>query len=88
MAEEREREFKRAITEFATSDDVERLLDGLQARYLGSWASSRPDQGEHREHLYRMVQAIEAVKNEIRIVATDDAFAALNSRRVPKKNPN
>jgi hypothetical protein len=83
--QEREAEFKRAITQFARSDDVECLLDGLQARYLGSWASSRADQAEHREHLYRMVQAVEALKAEIRSVASDEAFVALNSRRVLKK---
>lgn len=79
------RAFVERVTDFARSDDFERLIDSLRAKYLASWEQSRIEDVASREHLYRMVHAVEALKNEIASLANDQSVRAFNSRRALAK---
>src|SRR4051812_28081003 len=72
------REFVERIQQFAASDEVELILDALIEKYQASWRTSAPENPAQREHLYRMVLAVEGLKNEIRNVAQDDIITAHN----------
>jgi hypothetical protein len=74
-------EFKNKVTEFAHSDALEHLIEGLITGYRNAWHTTRPDDVQHREHLYRMTQACEALKREIVSVALNDTLAEFNERR-------
>ena len=54
------------------------LLDGLIEKYSASWRATAPEQTQQRDHLYRMVQAVEGLKNEIRSIALDEVIEAHN----------
>lgn len=74
------------ITAFARSDAIETLLAGMQAEYEARWRSSKPEDTAHREHLYRMVQAVEGLKSEIKRVAQSD-MVDLYNRGLLRRNP-
>lgn len=71
-------DFVRRVEEFAHSDEVEWVLDMVSDKYVEGWRTSPPDQANRREHLYRMVQAVEALKNEIRSITQEDIVTAYN----------
>ena len=73
-------DFLAEVESFAKSDAVEQLLDNLVDGYMNAWKGTSPTQGEHREHLFRMVTAVEALKNEIRSVAMNERVTIHNSR--------
>lgn len=72
------REFVEQVIAFAKSDAVEILLNGLQATYEQDWAQSKPEDKDRREHLYRMVQAVEGLKSELRRIAQSDTVQLYN----------
>lgn len=80
MTSKHDPEFVRAVQELAYSDAVENILDGLIAKYTAGWKDTRPDDPCHREHCWRMVKAVEALKNEIRAIATAERIDNHNSR--------
>ena len=80
------KEIVEQITAFAHSDAVETLLEGMQAEYEARWRSSKPEDTAQREHLYRMVQAVEGLKSEIKRVAQDDTVGLYN-RGLLRRNP-
>jgi hypothetical protein len=71
-------EFIERVQQFAQSDEVELILDALIEKYTASWRTSSPEQPQTREHLYRMVLAVEGLKNEIRTIAQDQIITAFN----------
>ncbi|CAB4200507.1 hypothetical protein UFOVP1339_48 [uncultured Caudovirales phage] len=73
-------DFLKEIESFAASDAVEQLLDNMIDLYTNAWRGTTHAQGEHREHLFRMVTAVEALKNEIRSVAMNERVTIHNSR--------
>ena len=72
------REFVERVQEFAHSTEVELILDHLIEKYQEGWRTSPPEQADRREHLYRMVQAVEGLKNEIRSIALGEIVEAHN----------
>ncbi len=64
-----EHELIRAAQEFASSDSVQEILRRLEAKYTEEWKASAAGKPESREHCYRMVLAITALRDEMRILA-------------------
>lgn len=79
-------EFERQVKEFAHSDAIEFLLEGLKVAFTEHMLATSPADAEKREHDYRMVRAIDALKNEIISVATNGMFEEFKARRI-LKNP-
>lgn len=66
------------VQQFAQSDAVEWLIEGLIDKYQEQWRSSDPDAQSAREDAYRMVRALGDLKTEIRRVNRDDAVDSFN----------
>lgn len=67
---------------FANSQTLEELLQRLKATYQQSWLNEqRPD---HREHLWRMANAVEAVRNELKALTSESKVAEFNKRVVQR----
>lgn len=71
-------EFIERVQQFAHSDEVQVLLDALVEKYSESWRNTSPERPAEREHLYRMVRAVEGLKTEIRSIALDQVIEAHN----------
>ncbi len=67
-------------TTFAHSDVVSELLDTMEANYTAAWKATSEGDIDKREHLYRMIMAINALRMELGSVAQDDAVKAFNRR--------
>lgn len=74
------REFVERMQVLAQGRDFQTLLDLVAERYLEEWRTSPPEKAEQREHLYRMVQAVEALRKEVQTIALDEYVTAHNSR--------
>ena len=74
------REFVERVQVLAQSQDLQTLLDIVADKYLEEWRTSPPEKADHREHLYRMVQAVEALKKEVQTIALDEHVNAHNAR--------
>lgn len=70
--------FIQEIKDFSKSDAIASLLDTLIEKYSDSWRNTDPEKAQTREHLYRMVQAVEGLKNEIRAINHDAIVSAWN----------
>lgn len=75
-----EHDFLEEVKFFAQSHSVQRLLNQLEDRFVSDWKTSAPVGADTREHCYRMVQAIQALKGELERVAQGDKIAIYNNR--------
>ena len=75
-----EHDFVEEVKFFAQSQSVQRLLNQLEDRFISDWKNSVPIGADTREHCYRMVQAIQALKGELERVAQGDKIAIYNHR--------
>jgi hypothetical protein len=66
------------IQEIAHSDEISILLNGMVEMYSESWRASAPEGTQTREHLYRMIQAVEGLKAQFRSVSLDEVVEAHN----------
>lgn len=67
-------------TSFAHSEVVSEMLDTMEANYTAAWKSTPEGDIDKREHLYRMVMAVNALRDELRSAAQSDAVTAWNRR--------
>lgn len=74
------------IEQFAHSDTVQLVLDGLIDRHQEQWRTSAPENAASREDAYRMVRAIEGLKSELRRLSRDEAVEAYNLALRRKQN--
>ena len=72
------RELVERVQNLSQDDAFHLLIDMLISRYMEEWRTTRPDNAAHREHLYNMVKASEALRSEVRNIATDEAITAFN----------
>jgi hypothetical protein len=72
------RELVERVQALAEDDALHFLIDMMIARYTEEWRTTPPERAEHREHLYRMVQAADALRSEVRNTATDEAITVFN----------
>ena len=77
-----EHDLVRQAQELAGSDAVEEILRRLEEDYVQGWKSTDPRDQNHREHCFRMVLAIEALRTEIKTLALSDRVKAWNRRNV------
>lgn len=66
----------------AKNTNLELLFDILKEKYMNAWASTNLDQDEHRQHLYRMLLTVDALKSELHGVALSQAIEAYNRRNI------
>lgn len=67
-------------TSFANSTVVSELIDILEANYVTTWKATPAEEFDKREHLYRMVVAVNALRNELRSVSQGGLIKAWNRR--------
>lgn len=75
-----EHELIRAAQEFASSDSVQEILRRLEAKYIEEWKASAAGKPEVREHCYRMVLAITALRDEMKILAQSTKVTQWNRK--------
>lgn len=73
-------EMVREARRLATDHVLNEILDGLVARSLDEIKSSQPDEFDKRDEAYRMMRAIEALRTEIKSVASSLDIAEWNRR--------
>jgi len=54
---------------FANSDVVSELLDEIETKFVREWKNSDPAEPATREHAWNMVQAVDAFRMELKIMA-------------------
>jgi hypothetical protein len=65
---------------FASSDAVTELLNRLEQKFTEDWKATVPVGGETREHCYRMVLAVNALRAEMKNVAQSTKINDWNRR--------
>jgi hypothetical protein len=73
-------ELRERIQALSVDPAFDALISALIRKYLSSWQTTLPEQAVHREHLYRMVLAAEALRNEVAAIAADHRVTAHNNR--------
>jgi predicted DCC family thiol-disulfide oxidoreductase YuxK len=66
--------------EFAKSDAVAEILRRLEAKYIEDWKATVPVGTDTREHCYRMVLAIDALRQELQIIAQSEKITEWNRK--------
>ena len=72
------REFVERVQNLANDDAFDFLIDLLSNKYQEEWRTSPPEDADKREHLYRMVQACDALREEVRSIASDEKISVFN----------
>lgn len=54
---------------FAGSEVVSDLLDEIETKFVREWKNSDPAEPATREHAWNMVQAVDALRMELKIMA-------------------
>lgn len=54
---------------FAGSEVVSDLLDEIETKFVREWKNSDPAEPAIREHAWNMVQAVDALRMELKIMA-------------------
>lgn len=75
-----EQDLVREAQGFAKSDAVAEVLKRLEEKYTADWKASGAEDQEHREHCFRMVLAIDALREEIKIVAQSTKITEWNRK--------
>jgi hypothetical protein len=75
-----EHDLVRHAQELAGSDAVEEILRRLEEDFVQGWKNTAPTDQDHREHCFRMVLAIRALRTEIKTLALSDRVKAWNRR--------
>lgn len=76
----REEDLVREAQEFAKSDAVKELLNRIEERYAYAWKVSGFKEKDTRDDCYLMVKAIEALRDELQIVANSNRIAQWNAK--------
>lgn len=72
----------RAAQELAKSDAVQEVFRRLEDNYVQSWKNTAPDNPDLREHAFRMVLALDALRTEIKNLSDSERVKAWNRRNV------
>ena len=75
-----DREFLERVKELAHSDAFEELLNRLEDKHVADWKTTAPVSAEMREHHWRMVMAITALREEIRNAIQGELITNYNTR--------
>lgn len=77
-----EHDLVREAQELAKSDAVQEIFRRLEAEYVQNWKNSAPDKPDLREHAFRMVLALDALRTEINTLAQSERVKAWNRRNI------
>jgi hypothetical protein len=72
------RELVERVQALSQDDALQFLLGLMVEKYSEEWRTTPPERADRREHLYRMIQATEGLRTEVRNVATDEAITVYN----------
>jgi len=75
-----ESELVHQAQDFAKSDAVAELLNRLEQKFIEDWKATVPIGTDTREHCYRMVLAIHALREELKNVAQSIKVTEWNRR--------
>lgn len=73
-------EYEAEVKAFCNSPAIERLFNDLETSYLASWRATKPEDSQHREHLYRIVATLATIRNEMRSIAQKQRISEHNKR--------
>lgn len=77
-----EHDLVRAAQDLAGSDAVEEVFRRLEAEYVQGWKNTAPENQNHREHCFRMVLALTALRSELKTLADSERVKAWNRRNL------
>jgi len=75
-----DRETLQEAQRVASSDALNAVLEELIKKYTGEWINSDPKDAQVREIAWHRVQAVQALRDELRSVAKSDDVAKWNRR--------
>lgn len=75
-----------SIKQLAKSDDLKVIVDAMKEQYKDSWAATRMDDVDGRDHLYRMITACDAFISEMQRIASSDRKLIYNERLKNRSN--
>lgn len=75
-----EQDLVRHAQEFAKSDAVAEVLKRLEEKFTADWKATGSGDQDEREHCFRMVLAIDALREELKIVAQSTKITEWNRR--------
>ena len=75
-----DRETLQEAQRVAHSDALNLVLEDLIKKYTGEWINSDPKDAQVREIAWHRVQAIQALRDELRSIARSDDVAKWNRR--------
>lgn len=62
------------------SRELQLIFDIMKEKYAQSWMDSKVDDTQQRDHLYRMVSAVDRLKSELTGAALDSAITSYNEK--------
>jgi hypothetical protein len=73
-------DIRRELIDFANAEPVKWLLNEMEAHYVAQWKATADINSSQREHLFRMVTAVSALRNELQSRARAIDIGAYNNR--------
>lgn len=77
-----EHDLVREAQDLAKSDAVNEIFRRLEEHYVHGWKNTAPDKQDQREHNYRMILALDALRSEIKSLSDGERIKAWNRRNV------
>lgn len=75
-----EQDLVREAQEFAKSDAVKELFKRLEEKYVYAWKVTGTKEKDTREDIFFMLKAIEALRDELEIVANSSRISQWNAK--------
>ncbi len=75
-----EQDLVRDAQDFAKSDTVAEVLKRIEEKYTADWKATATGDQDEREHCFRMVLAIHALREELKIIAQSTKITEWNRR--------
>ena len=87
MAETDDFDFISNVKALADNGTLARVLDMVEEDYTRLWKSSKPDHLQLREDSFRMIRAVQGLKDKISSLKDDEKIRQFNQRRILRSNP-
>lgn len=80
-----EEELQRAAIALHGSPVTQELMRRLEDRFTQEWKNSPPNDSALREHTWRMLKTVGALRDELTLLAKEPTVAAFNARLSGKR---
>ena len=87
MADTDDFDFISNVKALADNGTLARVLDMVEEDYTRLWKSSKPEHLQLREDSFRMIRAVQSLKDKITSLTTDEKVRQFNARRILRSTP-